>query len=61
MQSSSSNSQHTPEDVDKLIEELPKVLFMEIVEICKWEGFWMAIPNMKPALIFRSSFCWKNT
>ncbi|KAL8526603.1 hypothetical protein ACS0TY_015706 [Phlomoides rotata] len=47
----------TPEDADdKFIEELPRTLFMDSVELHKWEGFWFLAPILKSTITFRSSF-----
>lgn len=47
---------YSSEDVDKMIEELPKVVFFETEEMCKWEGSWFTRTIIKPAIKFRSSF-----
>ncbi|KAL8517208.1 hypothetical protein ACS0TY_015438 [Phlomoides rotata] len=47
---------HTPDADDKFIEELPKTFFMESLDLCKWEGFWLRPNLLQPIITFRSSF-----
>ncbi|KAI3470988.1 hypothetical protein Pfo_027651 [Paulownia fortunei] len=46
----------TPNNVEKLLNELPKAQFWESKELCQWEGFWFQQGVLKLAIIFRSSF-----
>ncbi|KAK3033229.1 hypothetical protein RJ639_033109 [Escallonia herrerae] len=39
-----------------LLDELPRVKFWDVWDICQWEGFWMDPGLVKPAVTFRSSF-----
>ncbi|KAK6145452.1 hypothetical protein DH2020_022272 [Rehmannia glutinosa] len=45
-----------PDNVEKLLNELPKACFWEAKEICQWEGFWFLTPLIEPAITFRSTF-----
>ncbi|KAK6145723.1 hypothetical protein DH2020_022543 [Rehmannia glutinosa] len=44
------------DDVEKLLNELPKAHFWEARDIYQWEGFWLSPPLLKAAITFRSNF-----
>ncbi|XP_059315574.1 cytosolic sulfotransferase 5-like [Lycium ferocissimum] len=47
---------HSGEDIDKLIEQLPKALYSDKIELCEWEGFWCEPTLIKAAMIFKKTF-----
>ncbi|KAL3650369.1 hypothetical protein CASFOL_006772 [Castilleja foliolosa] len=54
--SSSSTSISTPNNVKKLLNELPKARFYDALDLYMWEGLWIVPDIMVAAIAFRSSF-----